>query len=123
MKTIKTTVLSLGVIMGMTQLCANVIPGINSKGGGMLLPEGKLKMVYRYINFNRNSMFDGSSEVPNKEQLDATANVNVLVLNYGITDNFNIAMAVPYKHIEATAKLGPNNVAIFFLWEDINSLI
>jgi hypothetical protein len=112
MKTIKTTVLSLGVIMGMTQLYADVIPGINSKGGGMLLPEGKLKMVYKYIHFDRNSMFDGSSEVPNKEQLDATANANVLVLNYGVTDNFNIALITPYKDLEATAKLGPNNVAI-----------
>ena len=57
-------------------------------------------------------MFDGSSEVPNKEQLDATANVNVIVLNYGVTDNFNIALITPYKDLEATAKLGPNNVAI-----------
>jgi len=49
----------------------------------------------KYIHFDRNSMFDGSSEVPNKEQLDATANVNVIVLNYGVTDNFNIALITP----------------------------
>jgi len=112
MKTMKITLLSLGVIMGATQLYADVIPGINSKGGGMLLPEGKLKMVYKYIHFDRNSMFDGSSEVPNLQQLDATANVNILALNYGVTDSLNIALAVPYKHIEATAKLGMNDVAI-----------
>jgi hypothetical protein len=107
-----TTILSLGVILGITQLSADVMPGINSKGGGMLLPEGKMKIVYKYINFDRNSMFDGSNEVPNKEQLDATANINLLVLNYGVTNDFNIALAVPHKSIEATAKLGENNVAI-----------
>jgi len=112
MKTIKTTLLTLGVMMGATQLSADVIPGINSKGGGILLPEGKLKLVYKYINFDRNSMFDGSNEVPNKEQLDATANINLLVLNYGVTNDFNIALAVPHKSIEATAKLGMNDVAI-----------
>ena len=66
----------------------------------------------KYIHFDRNSMFDGSSEVPNKEQLDATANVNILMLKYGITNDFNIALITPYKNLEATAKLGPNNVAI-----------
>jgi len=108
----KTTSLALCILMGTTQLSADVIPGINSKGGGMLLPEGKLKLVYKYINFDRNSMFDGSNEVPNKEQLDATANINLFVLNYGVTHNFNIALAVPHKSIEATAKLGMNDVAI-----------
>jgi len=108
----KITLLTLGLILGYTNLSADVIPGINSKGGGMLLPKGKLKLVYKYIYFDRNSMFNGSSEVPNLQQLDATANINLLVLNYGATDNFNIALAVPHKHIEATAKLGPNDVAI-----------
>lgn len=108
----KITALSLGFFLGYTNLSAEIIPGINSKGGGILLPEGKLKMVYKYMHFDRNSMFDGSSEVPNLEQLDATVNINLLVLNYGISDAFNIALAVPHKHIEATAKLGPNDVAI-----------
>jgi len=63
----KITALSLGFILGYTNLSADVIPGINSKAGGMLLPEGKTKMFYRYMHFDRNSMFDGSSEVPNKE--------------------------------------------------------
>ena len=108
----KITALSLGLILGYTNLSADVIPGINSKAGGMLLPEGKTKMFYRYMHFDRNSMFDGSSEVPNKEQLDATANINILVLAYGVSDKLNIALAVPHKSIEATAKLGPNDVAI-----------
>lgn len=108
----KITTLSLGLILGYTNLSADVIPGINSKAGGMLLPEGKTKMFYRYMHFERNSMFDGSSEVPNKEQLDATANINILVLAYGISDDLNIVLAVPHKSIEAAAKLGPNDVAI-----------
>ena len=112
MKIVKTTLLSLGLIINSTQLPADVIPGINAKGGGMLLPEGKLKIVNKYIHFDRNSMFDGSSKVPNLQQLNATANVNVLALNYGVTNILNIALAVPYKHIEATATLGMNNVAI-----------
>ncbi|MBA1421157.1 MAG: transporter [Epsilonproteobacteria bacterium] len=98
--------------MGATQLSADVIPGINSKGGGMLLPEGKTKMFYKYINFDRNSMFNGSSKVPNREQLDATANINLLMLAYGVSSNFNIGLVVPHKSIEATAKLGMNDVAI-----------
>ena len=112
MITNKITALSLGLILGYTTLGADVIPGINSKAGGMLLPEGKTKMLYKYMHFERNSMFDGSSEVTNKEQLDAAANINVLVLAYGVSENFNIALAVPHKGIEATAKLGPNDVAI-----------
>ena len=107
-----TTLLSLAILLGVTQLNADVIPGINSKGGGMLLPEGKTKMFYKYINFDRNSMYDGSSEVPNKQQLDATANIHLLMLAYGVSSNFNIGLIVPHKSIEATAKLGMNDVAI-----------
>ena len=104
--------LFLGILLGNTATYADVIPGINSKGGGMLLPEGKLMLVYKNIHIDRKNMFDGSSEVPNLQQLDATANINLLVLSYGVTNNFNVALAVPYKQIEATAKLGTNNVAI-----------
>lgn len=32
-----------------TFLNAQVLPGINSKGGGMTLPAGKLKMVIKHI--------------------------------------------------------------------------
>ena len=108
----KITILTLGIIVASGTLQADTIPALGSKGGGILLPEGKLKMVYKHIEFERNSMFDGSSEVTNKEKLDAKANVNVLVLNYGLSSSMNIAVAVPHKQIEATAKLGTNNVAI-----------
>jgi len=104
--------LSLGLILASSTLHADTLPALGSKGGGMLLPEGKLKMVYKYIEFERNSMFDGSSEVTNKENLDAKAKVNVLILNYGVSKNLNIAVAVPHKQIEVTAKLGQNRVAI-----------
>lgn len=60
----------------------------------------------------RNSMFDGTKEVTNKEHLDATANVTLFVLRYGISKNFDVRVALPYKQINATAKLGPNDVAI-----------
>lgn len=108
----KLTTLSLGLILGYTNLFADVIPGINSKAGAMLLPEGKTKMFYKYMHFERNNMYDGSSQVPNLQQLDATANINILVLAYGVSDVFNIALAVPHKSIKATARLGPNAVAI-----------
>lgn len=104
--------LALSIIIGGNILSADTIPAINTKGGGMLLPEGKLQMIYKYINFDRNSMFNGSNEVPNVQQLDATAHVNLFVLNYGVSNNLNISLALPHKQLEATAKLGPNSVAI-----------
>ena len=63
MKRIKITALSLGLILGYTNLSADVIPGINSKAGGMLLPEGKTKMFYRYMHFERNSMFVRGAQI------------------------------------------------------------
>ncbi|PLY15650.1 MAG: hypothetical protein C0628_02050, partial [Sulfurimonas sp.] len=57
-------------------LSADVIPAINSNGGGLVLPEGKLKMGIKHINFERTSMFDGTNEVQNREKLDATANMS-----------------------------------------------
>ncbi|SMC09126.1 transporter [Nitratiruptor tergarcus] len=93
-------------------LFAQVIPGINSKGGAMVVPEGKLKMAMKHIYFQRKHMFDGSHEVTNKENLDATANITLMVFRYGIVNNGDIRLMIPYKRIDATAKLGPNNVAI-----------
>jgi len=91
---------------------ADVMPAINSKGGGMVLPEGKLKMEIKHINFKRNSMFDGSSEVQNRENLDATANITVVGLHYGLSKSTTVGVIIPYKNIEATATLGTNAVAI-----------
>lgn len=93
-------------------LNAQVIPGINSKAGAMSLPEGKLKIGIKHIHIKRDSMFDGTSEVTNKENLDATANITLLGLIYGVTDRFDVKVITPYKSIEATANLGPNEVAI-----------
>ena len=102
----------LASLVGGVLLQAQVLPGINSKGGAMTLPEGKFKMGIKHIYMKRDSMFDGSKEVTNQQNLDATANITLLALRYGVSKNFDIRVALPYKHIDATAKLGPNNVAI-----------
>lgn len=102
------TTLTLGSII----LNAQVVPGINSKGGAMTIPEGELKMGIKHIYLKRDAMFDGSKEVANKENLDATANITLLGLRYGLSENFALRVVMPYKSIEATAKLGPNDVAI-----------
>ncbi|QOP46776.1 transporter [Sulfurimonas paralvinellae] len=99
-------------LLGATLLNAQVIPGINSKGGAMTLPEGKFKMGIKNIYMKRDHMFDGTHEVTNREHLDATANATLLVAKYGVSKNFDVRVVLPYKHIEATAKLGPNDVAI-----------
>ncbi len=91
---------------------ADVIPAINSKGGAQVLPEGMVKITLKHIQFDRENMFDGSHEVQNKESLDATANITLLKLNYGVTKTTTLGAIVPYKNIEATAKLGANDVAI-----------
>jgi len=102
----------LAILLSSILLQAQVIPAINSKGGAMTLPKGKLKMGVKYIYLKKDSMFDGSNEEVNKEQLDATAKVTILGLVYGVEDNFDIRVALPYKDIEATAKLGQHSVAI-----------
>ncbi len=89
-----------------------VIPGINSKAGAMVVPEGKVVMGIKHIYFKRNSMFDGSHEVTNREHLDAKANITLLGLRYGVAKDIDIRMMIPYKQIRATAQLGSNDVAI-----------
>ncbi|MCK9473095.1 transporter [Sulfurimonas sp.] len=93
-------------------ISADIIPAINSKGGGMVLPEGKLKMEIKHINFKRSSMFNGSSEVQNRENLDATANITLVGLHYGLSKSTTVGVIIPYKNIEATATLGTNAVGI-----------
>ncbi len=105
-------IIMTSLLMAPILLNADVIPAINSKGGAMVLPEGKLKMEIKHINFERNSMFDGTNEVQNREKLDATANITMLGLNYGLSTTTTIGAIIPYKSIEATAKLGTNAVAI-----------
>jgi len=99
-------------IIGGILLQAQVLPGINSKGGAMTLPEGKLKMGLKHIYMKRDSMFDDTKEVKNQQNLDATANVTVVALRYGVSKNFDLRVALPYKQIDATAQLGSNGVAI-----------
>ncbi len=107
MKRAFATILATSVLLN-----AQVIPGINAKGGAMTLPEGKVKMALKHIYLKRDSMFDGTEEVTNRQDLDATANITLLALGYGISGNFDLKVIIPYKQLEATAKLGPNSVAI-----------
>ncbi len=100
------------ILLGSTLLQAQVIPGINSKGGAMVLPKGKLKMGIKYMQIKRDSMYEGTSEVKNTQNLDATAKVTLLGLKYGITNNLNLAVIVPYKDIHATASLRGNGVEV-----------
>jgi len=102
----------LASLVGGVLLQAQVLPGINSKGGAMTLPEGKLKMGIKYIYMKRDTMYDRNHEVKNQQNLDATANITLLALRYGVSKNFDIRVALPYKQIDATAQLGPNSVAI-----------
>jgi hypothetical protein len=102
----------LTTLAAATLLNAQVIPGINSKGGAMTMPAGKLKMGIKHIYFKRDSMYDGTKEVTNVQDLDATVNITLLGLVYGVTDKFDVKVIMPYKSIEATANLGPNNVAV-----------
>lgn len=104
--------IAVALLAGSILLNAQVIPGINSKGGAMTLPEGKLKMGVKYVYLNRASMFDGTKEVTNEEDLDATAKVTLLGFRYGVSKNLELRVMLPYKQIDATAKLGLNDVAI-----------
>ena len=104
--------IGLTILLSSILLQAQVIPTINSNGGAMTLPKGKLKMGVKYIYLKKDSMFDGSNQEVNKEQLDASAKITILGLVYGVKDNFDIKVALPYKDIKATAKLGQNGVAI-----------
>ncbi|BCD61150.1 hypothetical protein NitYY0814_P12 (plasmid) [Nitratiruptor sp. YY08-14] len=78
----------------------------------MVVPEGKLKIGMKHIYFQRKNMFDGTHEVQNKEKLNATANITLLGLRYGIIKNGDIRLIIPYKQVKATAQLGTNDVAI-----------
>lgn len=93
-------------------LQADVMPALCSKGGAMVLPEGKLKLTVVHVNFDRENMFDGTSEVQNLQNLDATANITKTALSYGLSKETTLHLMIPYKNISATASLGGNAVAI-----------
>ncbi len=105
-------ILLSSVLSTLTILHAQVIPGVNSKAGAMVVPKGKLVAGMKYISIKRDSMFNKTDEVDNLQNLDATANVTLLGLRYGVMKNADIRVMIPYKQIEATAKLGTNDVAI-----------
>lgn len=100
------------VLTSLVLLNAQVIPGINSKGGAMVLPEGKLKVGIKNIYFNRKNMYNSTNEVNNNEDLDATANITMFALKYGVAKGMDIRVMLPYKKLEASAKLGANEVEI-----------
>ena len=54
-------------------------------------------MGIKHTQFERNSMFDGTNEVPNRENLDATANITVVGLHYGLSPKATIGVMIPYK--------------------------
>lgn len=102
----------LASLAGTILLNAQVIPGINSKGGAMVMPMGKLKIGTKNIYLKRDSMYNGTKKVKNAQNLDATANITLLALAYGLTDKSDLKIIMPYKSIDATANLKGNDVAI-----------
>ena len=88
-------------------LNAQVIPGINSNGGAMVIPEGKLKVGIKHIYFERKNMYDNSSAVENFQGLDASANITLLGIKYGLAKDLDLKVAIPYKRFNAKAVL-PN---------------
>ena len=102
----------VAAITGSVLLNAQVIPGINSKGGAMVLPEGKLKIGIKNISFSRENMYNGTNQANNAENLDASVNVTMLALKYGVAKDIDIKVVIPYKQIEASASLGSNDVSV-----------
>ena len=104
--------LLLSTVLFSSILNAQVIPGINSKGGAMTMPSGKLKVGIKHIYLKKNRMYNGTDEKINKQNLDAKAHITLFALRYGVSDNFDLRIILPYKDIEANARLGTNNVAL-----------
>lgn len=105
-------IIASSLIIAPMLLSSDVLPSINSKGGAMVLPESKLKLAVKHIQFERDSMFEGTSEVQNRENLNAKANITIVGLKYGLSNETSLGLIIPYKNLQATAKLGTNDVAI-----------
>jgi len=103
---------ALGSLALTSGLSAQVIPGINTKAGGMVAPKGKLIAAIRYVSLKKNHMYDGTHEVDNREDLDARMHVTMLALRYGLADNMDIRLVVPIKQVKAGAHLGLYGVGI-----------
>ncbi|MCF6340783.1 MAG: hypothetical protein L3J10_08575 [Sulfurimonas sp.] len=80
------------LLIGSALLNAQAIPGINSNGGAMTLPKGKLKVVIKHIQIKRDRIFDSTKEVVNTNNLDATAKVSLLALKYGVSDRLDFKL-------------------------------
>ncbi len=104
MKKITNSIVASAILS--TSVLAVALPGVNSIGGGMILPEGKLKMVYKNISLKRDTIHNGSSEVANPMQLDAKANVNILAFRYGLGNGMDTMIVIPHKHMQAKASGG-----------------
>lgn len=93
-------------------LFADTLPPLTTQGGAGVLPAGKVYLNYRLLHFKRDSMFDGSKEVANKQNLDAKANASLLALGYGLDSQTMLSVVVPYKKLDADASLAGNAVKI-----------
>ncbi len=89
-----------------TSAIAMAVPGVNSLGGGLILPEGQLVMAYKNISLDRNTIYDGSKEVQNSSNLDAKANIDVIALRYGLGNGMDMMAVIPHKHMQAKANSG-----------------
>ena len=93
-------------------LNAQALHGINTNGGAMTLPAGKLKLGVKHIYLQKNHMYKDSEEIKNDRDLKANVNMTMLVLRYGVSKNFDLKVALPYKQIDSSANFGKNKVAI-----------
>ncbi|WP_188108574.1 transporter [Sulfurimonas lithotrophica] len=105
----KKSLLYAFIVLSVT-INAQVIPTVNSKGGAMVLPEGKFKMLIKNISFDKDTMYKGTNEVYNQQGLDASANITLFGLVYGVSKNMDLKVIVPYKRLSADATL-PNTYA------------
>ncbi len=106
------TKISLATLLTSSSAIAIALPGVNNPGGGTIIQEGKLKMVYKNISMKRDKMFNASSEVANTKKLDANPTMHILALRYGFLKGMDLTLAIPYKDFKATAKLGVNDVVV-----------
>jgi len=91
---------------------AQVLPGIHSKGGAMIMPSQKLKMGIKHIYLKKENMFNGTSSVTNQQNLDANVHVTLLAMRYSLNESFELRVVLPYKNVSASAQLGMNKVRI-----------
>lgn len=104
--------LALGLVAAPLTAFADPLPSLTTTGGAMVLPEGKFNLNYRQLHFKRDTMFDGSKKVTNRQNLNAKANVSMLSLAYGWNSQTTFSVMMPYKNLKADASLAGNAVKI-----------